>query len=87
VATLQKAQARVQISPHDHEGGVALCPAFADIRAAGFLTHRRQAMIADDAQRLLKIPAERCLHPQPGRLARDRVIRTVALFRVAQGGG
>ena len=33
---------------HDHEGGVLLIPAFADIRAAGLLAHRMQSVGAHD---------------------------------------
>ena len=34
---------------HDHEGGVLLRPALADIGAAGLLAHGHQAVLADDA--------------------------------------
>ncbi len=36
---------------HDHEGGVRLVPALADIGAAGFLADRVQAVLADDVAR------------------------------------
>ena len=40
VATLQKAQARVQIVAQDHQGGVLLLPALADVGAGRLLAHR-----------------------------------------------
>ena len=33
---------------HDHEGGVLLVPALADVRAAGLLAHRDEAVFLDD---------------------------------------
>ncbi len=37
---------------HDHEGGVLLVPALADIRAAGLLAHGVQAVRAHDRLRI-----------------------------------
>ena len=49
---------------HDHEGGVLLRPALADIRAAGLLADRDEAVLADDARRLAE--DRRARAPSPG---------------------
>ena len=43
---------------HDHEGGVLLLPALADIRAAGLLAHGVQAVLAHDSYALRNSPAD-----------------------------
>src|SRR3546814_19580107 len=56
---------------HDHEGGVLLCPAFADIRAAGLFTYGVKAVLPDNVARLEIAPRDRS---QIGRAScRERV--------------
>ena len=69
---------------HDHHGGVALRPALADVGAGGFLAHRDQAVVAHQGAGLVVDRMGGRLHPDPGGLALDRVVRPVRLLRVAQ---
>ena len=69
----------------NHHRGVALGPAFADIGARRLLADGGQAEAAHER---LGFPINRRggrLDPDPGRLARARTVRIVALFRVAEG--
>ena len=70
---------------HDHHGGVAVGPAFADVRAAGFLADRVQPVLADDLLRGRKFAADGRLHADPFGLALDGRIGPMRLFRVARG--
>src|SRR3546814_4003724 len=69
---------------HDHEGGVLLCPAFADIRAAGLFTDGVKAVLPDNVARLEIAPRDRRLDPDPTRLPLDRTVRPVALLGVTE---
>ena len=71
---------------HDHHGGVALRPALADVGAGGFLADRVQAVFAHQGAGLVVDRMGGRLHPDPGGLALDRVVRAVRLLRVAEGG-
>ena len=57
---------------HDHEGGVLLLPALADIRAAGLLAHRDQAVVAHDLVRVDIAGRHRRLDADPVGLFRRR---------------
>ncbi len=81
VATLQKAQARVQILTHDHEGRVLLVPALADIRATGFLAPS-PVVGANELAGLVIALGGRRLDADPFRLAQNLGIGLVRLFRV-----
>ena len=72
---------------HDHEGGVRLGPAFADVGAAGFLAHGVQAVLAHDGARLHVFAAGRRLDADPVGLAQHRRVRPRRLFRMAQRRG
>ena len=67
---------------HDHHRGMALRPAFADIRAPGFLTDRNQLIFADNRSGFMIYRMPGRLYPDPRRLALDRIVRTVRLFRM-----
>ena len=69
---------------HDHEGGVLLRPAFADIGAARLLADGDQTVVADDLLGFRIDRRTRRLHPDPLRLAQERRIGLVGLFRVAE---
>ena len=69
---------------HDHHGGVALRPALADVGAGGFLADGDEAVLAHQRPGLVVDRVRRRLDPDPGRLALDRVVWPVRLFRVAQ---
>src|SRR5690606_34170717 len=69
---------------HDHEGGVLLGPAFADIGAAGFLADGDEVVLADD---LLGFPIDRGAgrpHTDPVGLAEHFRFRPVGFFRMAR---
>ena len=55
---------------HDHEGGVVLRPALADVRAARLLADRDQAVLAHDRRRLAIDRRARRLDADPVGLAR-----------------
>ena len=55
---------------HDHEGGVLLLPALADIGAARLLADGGELVIAHDPVGLREPFGARRLDPNPGRLAR-----------------
>ena len=69
---------------HDHEGGVLLLPALADVGAAGLLAHGVQAVVAHDALRLEIAGRHRRLDADPIGLWQHRRIRLVRLFRMAR---
>ena len=71
---------------HDHEGGVLLLPALADIGAAGLLAHGVQAVLAHDPAGLGKAARERRLDADPRRLAQHGRIRPVRLLGMARAG-
>ena len=72
---------------HDHHGGVAMRPAFADIRAGRLLAHRVQIVLAHDGAGLGIFPAHRRLDPDPVRLAQDRQSPAGAPFRDGEARG
>ena len=69
---------------HDHEGGVLLLPALADIRAAGLLAHGVQPVFAHDALRFEIARRYRRLDADPVGFLGDGRIRPVRLFRMAR---
>ena len=69
---------------HDHEGGVALLPALADVGAAGLLAHRVQAVLAHDAARLGIAERPRRLYAYPRGLTQRRRLRPVRLLGMAR---
>ncbi|EAP80683.1 hypothetical protein NAS141_05078 [Sulfitobacter sp. NAS-14.1] len=68
---------------HDHHGGMALRPAFAHIRAAGFFADSHQLVLAHDLCGIRIAFATRRLHPDPRRLFRLWIVGASGLFRVA----
>ncbi|MCY1242609.1 hypothetical protein D9M72_555780 [compost metagenome] len=68
---------------HDHEGGVLLVPAFADVRAARFFANSDELVALHDRTRLLISLGHRRLDADPLRLAHDFGVGLVGLFRVA----
>ena len=71
---------------HDHHGGVTLRPALADVRAGGFLADRDEAVGAHQGAGLVIDRMGGRLHPDPGGLALDRVVRPVRLLRMRAAG-
>jgi hypothetical protein len=71
---------------HDHHGGVALGPAFADIGAGGFLADRVQPVLPHQGAGLVIDRMGGRLDADPGGLALDRVVRAMRLLRVAERG-
>ena len=69
---------------HDHEGGVLLVPALADVRAARLLAHRDEAVFLDDVAGVGIAARGRRAHADPVRLRRRQRIRPVHLFRVTR---
>ena len=67
---------------HDHHGGMLHGPAFPDVGTGRFLAHRAQIVFADDLARLVVGVRGWRLDPDPGRLALNRIVRLVRLFRV-----
>ena len=70
--------------PHDHEGGVALVPALADVGTARLLADGCKLEFAHEAHRLGEHRRTGGAHADPGRLAGDRLVRPVRLLGVAQ---
>src|SRR5271155_879371 len=68
----------------DHDGGVLLFPALADVRAGRLLAHGIEGELADQPPRCLVLRRNRRLDAQPIGLARDRCVGTASLFRVTQ---
>ncbi len=68
---------------HDHEGGVLLLPAFADVRAARLLADGGELMLAHERMGRRIARRSRRLGADPGGLARDRIIRPMRLFGMA----
>ena len=66
-----------------HESGVALRPAFANIRAGGLLANRNQIMRFDDVAGARIFRRPRCLDADPVRFAQKRAVRIALFFRVA----
>ncbi len=69
---------------HDHEGGVLLVPALADVRATRLLAHRDEAVLLDDFAGIGIAARVRRAHANPVRLRRRERIRPVHLFRVTR---
>lgn len=69
---------------HDHHGGMALGPALPNIGAGRFLTHRHELVVAHQLARLMIDRMTGRLHTDPVRLARNRIIRAMRLFRMAR---
>ena len=69
---------------HDHEGGVLLLPALADIGAAGLLAHGVQAVRPHDLLRLEEALRHRRLDADPVGLFGLRGIRPLRLFGMAR---
>ena len=69
---------------HDHEGGVLLVPALADVRAARLLAHRDEAVLLDDVAGVGIAARVRRAHADPVRLRRRQRIRPVHLFGVTR---
>src|SRR3981081_4946319 len=65
---------------HDHEGGVLLVPALADIRTARLFAHRDEAVLLDDFAGVGIAPRIRRAHANPVRLRRRERARPVHLF-------
>jgi len=72
---------------HDHEGGVFLVPAFADVRATGFFADRHELVRAHQFARLLVALGHRRLDTDPLRLAQHFGIGLMSLFRMADALG
>ncbi len=68
--------------PHDHEGGMLLVPAFADIGAAGLLAHGVQAVGAHDVAGVRVPLGHRRPDPDPVGLRERRRVGAMRLFRV-----
>src|SRR5579862_94157 len=68
---------------HDHEGGVSLLPALADIGASGLLAHRVQAVFAHDALGLQIARRDGRLDADPIGLAQRGLIWPMRLFGMA----
>ena len=79
----ERAGARARVA-HDHEGRVLLLPALADVRAAGLLAHRVQAVLLHDALRLRIAARDRRLDADPVRLAQYGRIRPMRLLGMAR---
>ena len=71
---------------HDHEGRVFFLPAFADIGAARLLADGHELMFLDNFACRFPLRRARRLDPDPGGLARHRLIGPLRLFRVAWRG-
>ncbi|MNN49711.1 hypothetical protein D3C81_1642550 [compost metagenome] len=69
---------------HDHERGVLLAPALADIRAGRLLADRHQPLGADNVLGRVVLARTGRLDPQPVRLLQHRRFRAVLFFRVTQ---
>ena len=69
---------------HDHHGGVALRPAFADVGAGGFLADGRQAVLTHQSAGLVINRVIGRLDADPGGLALDGVVRAMRLLRVTE---
>ena len=69
---------------HDHEGGVLLVPALADVRAARLLADRDEAVFLHDVAGIGIAARGRRAHADPVRLRRRQRIRPVHLFGVTR---
>ena len=69
---------------HDHEGGVLLVPALADVRAARLLAHGDEAVLLHDVAGIGIAARVRRAHADPVRLRRRHGIGPVHLFGVAR---
>ena len=83
VRTLQKLQARVQVSPMIIMVAWRSTPALADVGAGGFLADRDQPVVAHQAAGLVINWVVGRLDADPVRLALDGIVRAVGLLRVA----
>ena len=68
---------------HDHEGGVLLVPALADIGAAGLLAHRHQFVRTHDLARFRIALGYRRLDANPVGLTQHFLVRPMGLLGVA----
>jgi hypothetical protein len=84
VLTLQNEQARVQSVADDHEGGVLLVPALADVRTTCFFADRVELQIAHQFFGLVVAQAGWRLDPDPVGLTWAGIVRPALLFRVAR---
>src|SRR5215510_2928094 len=78
------AGARADVA-HDHEGGVLVLPAFADVGAGRLLAHRDETVLAHQPPGLGVFRRIGRTHPDPIRLAPDRIVRPVRLLGMALG--
>ena len=72
---------------HDHQGGVLLAPALADVRAGRLFTDRHQALGADDVLGGVVLARAGRLHAQPVGFLQNHRLRTILLLRVTELGG
>src|ERR1700733_13324576 len=70
---------------HDHEGGVLLVPALADVRTTRLLANRDEAVFLDDVAGVGIAARGRGSNTDPVRLRWRQRVRPVHLFRVARG--
>ena len=77
------AGARASVA-HQHESGVLLVPALADIGAARLLADRVQTVRPHDRARLLVALGDRGLDPDPVGFFRHRRVRPMRLLRMAR---
>ena len=68
----------------DHEGRMFFRPAFPNVRTAGFFAHGDQIVVPHRVLRFLIDRRRRRLDADPLRLALNRIVRAVGLFRMAR---
>ena len=69
----------------DHDRGMLLLPALADIRAARLFAYGVKGVLAHQPARRLVFRRARRLDPQPIGFARDRVVGSMRLFGMTGG--
>src|SRR3984885_6309853 len=69
---------------HDHERGVLLVPALADVRATRLLANRNEAVFLDDVAGIRIAARGRRADADPVRLRRRQRVRPVRLFGVTR---
>src|ERR1700723_4660558 len=69
---------------HDHEGGVLLVPALADVRTARLLAYRDKAVFLDDLAGIGIAARIRRADPDPVRLWRRQRVRPVHFLGVTR---
>ena len=77
----ERAAACANVS-EDHERGMPLAPALADVRACRLLAHGRQAILADGIPCPLIALGQRRLDAYPRRLSADGIVGAMRLFGV-----